>query len=223
MGAFREAWQPVGGLRLASMAPPTWARSDILILFVILDPLDFAILCWENCRIRAASGYVAVDIATWQHQKVCHPEAEPEFITSLRRFGVILSDAGGLQGTLWDQVASTVPEDAQPPAPGKVSQHETLAKTLLLLALVSQGVPTFPQDVLEDERLARALTALHQVRHTFASQLTPPQFETPRDLRWHGATPGTQLLLLTEHQVHPWSALSRYCNEHPSLQLVFQR
>ncbi|CAL8460737.1 g268 [Coccomyxa elongata] len=94
------------------------------------------------------------------------------------------------KGTLWDQVASTVPEDAQPPAPGKLSQHETLAKTLLLLALVSQGVPTFPQDVLEDERLARALTALHQVRRTFARQLTSPQFETPRNLRWHGATPG---------------------------------
>ncbi len=98
-----------------------------------------------------------------------------------------------MQGTLWDQVASTVPEDAQPPAPGRLSQHETLAKTLLLLTLVSQGVPTFPQDVLEDERLARALTTLHEVRRTFARQLTPPQFETPRDLRWHGATAGAQL------------------------------
>lgn len=100
-----------------------------------------------------------------------------------------------MQGTLWDQVASTVPEDAQPPAPGRLSQHETLAKTLLLLTLISQGVPTFPQDVLEDERLAGALTALHEVRRTFARQLTPPQFETPRDLRWHGATAGARLLL----------------------------
>ncbi len=98
------------------------------------------------------------------------------------------------QGTLWDQVASTVPEDAQPPAPGRLSQHETLAKTLLLLTLVSQGVPTFPQDVLEDERLSRALTELHKVRRTFAAQLIPPEFDTPRDLRWHGASAGAQLL-----------------------------
>lgn len=99
-----------------------------------------------------------------------------------------------LQGTLWDQVASTVPEDAQPPAPGMLSQHETLAKTLLLLTLVSQGVPTFPQDVLEDERLMRALTALHQVRRAFAGQLLPPEFETPRELNWHGASAGGLLL-----------------------------
>jgi hypothetical protein len=41
------------------------------------------------------------------------------------------------QGTLWDLVASLVPADAEPPAIGRISQHETLAKTLLLLAMVS--------------------------------------------------------------------------------------
>lgn len=49
------------------------------------------------------------------------------------------------QGTLWDMVASMVPADAQPAAPGRLSQHETLAKTLLLLPLVSQGVPLLTQ------------------------------------------------------------------------------
>lgn len=100
--------------------------------------------------------------------------------------------AAAAQGTLWDQVASIVPADAQLPAPGRLSQHETLAKTLLLLTLVSQGVPTFPQDVLEDERHARALTALHQIRQKFARQLIPPDFASPREIQWHGATPGAQ-------------------------------
>lgn len=49
------------------------------------------------------------------------------------------------QGTLWDLVASMVPADAQPAAPGRLSQHDTLAKTLLLLPLVSQGVPLLTQ------------------------------------------------------------------------------
>lgn len=41
-----------------------------------------------------------------------------------------------MQGTLWDLVASLVPADAEPPAIGRISQHETLAKTLLLLTMV---------------------------------------------------------------------------------------
>jgi hypothetical protein len=99
------------------------------------------------------------------------------------------SPASG-QGTLWDLVTSLVPLDAQPAAPGRLSQHETLVKTLLLLVLVSQGVPTLPQDVLEDERLLRAAAALHQLRRLFAPLLVPREFASPRDLRWHGADAG---------------------------------
>ena len=40
------------------------------------------------------------------------------------------------QGTLWDLVARSVPSDAEPPGLGRLSQHETLAKTLLLITAV---------------------------------------------------------------------------------------
>ena len=53
-----------------------------------------------------------------------------------------------MQSLLWDLVASSVPWDVQPPAEGKLSAHETLAKTLLLLVLASPGIPTLAQVVL---------------------------------------------------------------------------
>lgn len=140
------------------------------------------------------------------------------------------------QGTLWDMVASMVAADAQPAAPRRLSQHETLAKTLLLLPLVSQGVPLLTQvylrmlssnsaqqavgegvaclfamhwiydpcainvqDIVDDERLLRAAAGLHRMRRLFAAQLTPAEFKSPRDIRWHGATPGAHTLLQFHH------------------------
>ena len=55
-----------------------------------------------------------------------------------------------MQSLLWDLVASSVPWDVQPPAEGKLSAHETLAKTVLLLVLASPGISTLAQVVLKD-------------------------------------------------------------------------
>ena len=56
---------------------------------------------------------------------------------------------------------------------------------------VSQGVPTLAQDVLEDGRLAGAAQQCVALRRRFAALFAPPDFTSPRDLRWHGAQPGT--------------------------------
>lgn len=95
-----------------------------------------------------------------------------------------------MQSTLWDVVASSVPWDVQPPAEGKLSAHETLAKTLLLLLAASPGIPTLPQDVMEDVRHLAALTQCLALRKAYAAQLTPRSFEPARLVHWHGAPPG---------------------------------
>ena len=97
------------------------------------------------------------------------------------------------QGTLWDLVASSVPWDVQPPAEGKLSAHETLAKTVMLLLLASPGIPTLPQDVTEDARHLSTLAQCLAFRRAYAAHLTPPSFDPERAVQWHGATPGAAL------------------------------
>ena len=99
----------------------------------------------------------------------------------------------GVQSLLWDVVASSVPWDVQPPAEGKVSAHETLAKTLLLLLMSAPGIPTLPQDVTEDGRHRDALAQCLAFRKAYAAQLLPSSFLPARKVHWHGATPGDAL------------------------------
>ena len=99
-----------------------------------------------------------------------------------------------VQSTLWDLVASSVPWDVQPPAEGKLSGHETLAKTVLLLLLASPGIPTLPQDVMEDGRHLSTLAQCLAFRKAYAAHLTPPSFDPERTMQWHGATPGVMFL-----------------------------
>ena len=98
-----------------------------------------------------------------------------------------------VQSTLWDLVASSVPWDVQPPAEGKLSAHETLAKTVLLLLLASPGIPMLPQDVMEDARHLSTLKQCLAFRKAYAAQLTPRTFDPERTVQWHGATPGATL------------------------------
>lgn len=98
-----------------------------------------------------------------------------------------------MQGTLWDLVARSVPWDVQPPAEGKLSAHETLARTVLLLLLASPGIPTLPQDVMEDERHLSTLAQCLAFRKAYAAHLTPPSFDPERAVQWHGAAPGVVL------------------------------
>ena len=119
---------------------------------------------------------------------------------------------GGMQGTLWDLVASSVPWDVQPPAEGKLSAHETLAKTILLLVLASPGVPTLPQDVMEDERHLSALAQCMAFRKAYAAQLTPRSFDPATAVQWHGAAPGVAFVQARGNgrsAHHP--TLSRHC------------
>ena len=67
---------------------------------------------------------------------------------------------------------------------------------------MSQGVPTLAQDVLEDGRLAAAAAQCVALRRKHVALLAPPDFATPRDLRWHGANPGA----------HASNRLIRHCN-----------
>jgi len=105
-------------------------------------------------------------------------------------------------------VASSVPWDVHAPTEGKLSAHETLAKTLLLLVLASPGIPTLPQDVMEDPRHLSALAQCLAFRKAYAAHLTPRSFDPERVVHWHGATPGTadaQMLYrkLAQHIVGP--------------------
>ena len=72
--------------------------------------------------------------------------------------------------------------------------HRGTARTMGCSVQVSQGVPTLAQDVVEDGRLAGAARQCVALRRRFAALLTPPDFASPRDLRWHGASPGVPSL-----------------------------
>ena len=104
--------------------------------------------------------------------------------------GIYISMSTCVQSLLWDVVASSVPWDVQPPAEGKLSAHETLAKTLLLLLMSAPGIPTLPQDVTEDGRHRDALTKCLAFRKAYAAQLLPSSFLPAREVHWHGATSG---------------------------------
>ena len=101
----------------------------------------------------------------------------------------------GVQSLLWDLVASSVPWDVQPPAEGKLSAHETLAKTLLLLLMSAPGIPTLPQDDTQDARHMAAHAQCLAFRNAYAAKLLPSSFLPTREVHWHGATPGDALAL----------------------------
>ena len=116
----------------------------------------------------------------------CQPWAAP-YRLIVQASDTVFTD---VQSLLWDVVASSVPWDVQPPAEGKLSAHETLAKTLLLLLMSAPGIPTLPQDVTEDGRHRDALAQCLAFRKAYAAQLLPSSFLPAREVHWHGATPG---------------------------------
>lgn len=72
--------------------------------------------------------------------------------------------------------------------PNILSQVETLARSLLLAALLSQGTPCVAASSIRKPGLLRFVAAVSQIRQRYQHIVAPPHFDSPRSLRWHGAS-----------------------------------
>ncbi|KAL0049338.1 hypothetical protein WJX82_011691 [Trebouxia sp. C0006] len=75
---------------------------------------------------------------------------------------------------------------------GEEGQRGTLAKSLLTSSLLCQGTAIILQDAIQEPSLARFMATVVHFRKTYASLLQPAHFTSSRELRWHGATTGSE-------------------------------
>lgn len=71
---------------------------------------------------------------------------------------------------------------------GPIPSATTISKTMLLAALLAQGVPVINHEDVADVEMARFVGVVSRLRRKLAHLLLPPKFDSPRDLTWHGAT-----------------------------------
>lgn len=71
---------------------------------------------------------------------------------------------------------------------GPIPTATTISKTMLLAALLAQGVPVINHKDVADVEMARFVGVVSRLRRKLAHLLLPPKFDSPRNLTWHGAT-----------------------------------
>lgn len=76
--------------------------------------------------------------------------------------------------------------------PSNAPLATVIAKSLIMAAVLSQGVPLLTQDVADNVELARFTGVLIRLRKRLQPLLLPPLFDSPRDIRWHGAGEGSE-------------------------------
>lgn len=74
----------------------------------------------------------------------------------------------------------------------EAGQEVTLAKSLVAASLLCQGTPIISQDVTSAPGMDNFVSILTRFRSVHAELLQPAQFESTRQLSWHGATSGSQ-------------------------------
>ena len=75
-----------------------------------------------------------------------------------------------------------------PPLPAaNLARAEVLGRSLLLMQFVSLGVPLLSASTLALQGVARYIGTLAALRLKYRDLLTPPLFDSPRDIRWQGA------------------------------------
>jgi pullulanase/glycogen debranching enzyme len=70
---------------------------------------------------------------------------------------------------------------------GPLPTATTIAKSMLLSALLAQGVPVINHEDVADVEMARFVGVVSRLRRKLAHLLLPPKFDSPRDITWHGA------------------------------------
>lgn len=83
---------------------------------------------------------------------------------------------------------------------GPIPSATTIAKSLLLAALVAQGVPVISQQDVADVEMARFVGVVSRLRRKLSPLLLPPRFDSPRDIAWHSAS-GSEPEWIGEHTV----------------------
>eukprot|EP00775_Hariotina_reticulata_P005214 gene5214-5452_t len=70
-----------------------------------------------------------------------------------------------------------------------LDRAETVARSLLLAMLVAQGTPVFNAPTLSRKGLLRFVRGVLRIRKKYRGLLSPPMFDSPRAISWHGAAP----------------------------------
>jgi len=79
-------------------------------------------------------------------------------------------------------------------SPSTVPPLEILTRTLLLAQFMSMGVPSFTaSSVLGSPGLLRFVGLLAALRESCRDLLSPPLYESPRELTWHAAMPASEV------------------------------
>lgn len=66
----------------------------------------------------------------------------------------------------------------------------TMAKSLLLTAIISQGIPAISYEDITDVEIARFVGVAMRLRRKVSSLVLQPLFDSPRDIQWRGADGG---------------------------------
>lgn len=69
------------------------------------------------------------------------------------------------------------------------ARAERVARSLLLAMLVAQGTPVFNAPTLSAKGLLQFAQGVLVLRKTYRNMLSPPMFDSPRAISWHGAGP----------------------------------
>ncbi|GMH32292.1 hypothetical protein BSKO_00126 [Bryopsis sp. KO-2023] len=75
---------------------------------------------------------------------------------------------------------------------GDVVANTSMVGSLVVAALLFQGVPVLPVEVLTMDFLAKLVRNVTRVRKQYEDLLQPPSFSSSRHFEWHGAGPGSQ-------------------------------
>lgn len=71
-------------------------------------------------------------------------------------------------------------------------QQEVVARSMLLLAMVCQGVPAFNGASVSRRGVARFVGVLSRLRRKYANLVAPPLLDSPRSVRWLGTHDGRE-------------------------------
>lgn len=70
-----------------------------------------------------------------------------------------------------------------------IERAEVVAKSALLAVLVAQGTPVFNAPTLSRKNLLHFVRGVLTIRRKYRNLLSPPMFDSPRAISWHGAGP----------------------------------
>jgi len=74
----------------------------------------------------------------------------------------------------------------------EVAGDSVTARSMLLMAMVAQGTPAFSALTWSTPGLSDYISGLITIRNKYKALLSPPLFDSPRSIKWHGSSAGSE-------------------------------